>query len=81
MKPIRFIAKSIVKRGVKLSADQAYRAKRRAPELIQGAGSDQFTNLRSYAHELVNSNPNNNVVLQCFDSSSDPAFERIYVCL
>ncbi|XP_058775811.1 uncharacterized protein LOC131650090 [Vicia villosa] len=67
--------------GVKLSRDKEYRAKRRAMELIQGAGMDQFTHLRRYAQELLKSNLNSNVVLQCADSNEGPVFERIYVCL
>ncbi|CAK8567518.1 unnamed protein product [Lathyrus sativus] len=59
----------------------AYRAKRRAMDIIQGAGRDQFTHLRTYANELVNSNPHSNIVLKCSDSSDDPISERIYICL
>ncbi|XP_058767184.1 uncharacterized protein LOC131640795 [Vicia villosa] len=50
-------------------------------ELIQGAERDQFTQLRSYAQELLNSNPNSNVILQCIDSTNGHVFVRIYVCL
>ncbi|XP_058782950.1 uncharacterized protein LOC131657557 [Vicia villosa] len=81
MKPAGLIAISIERWGVKLSTDQAYRAKRKAMELLQGAGRDQFTHLRSYAQELLNSNPNSNVILKCSDSSNGPVFERVYVCL
>ncbi|XP_058766723.1 uncharacterized protein LOC131640331 [Vicia villosa] len=81
MKPAGLVAESIERWGVKLSHDQAYRAKRRAMDLIQGASMDQFSHLRSYAQELLNSNPGSNVVLQCSDSSEGPVFERIYVCL
>ncbi|XP_058776681.1 uncharacterized protein LOC131651009 [Vicia villosa] len=81
MKPVGLIAEAVDRWGVKLSHDKAYRAKRRAMELIQGAGMDQFTHLRRYAQELLKSNPNSNVVLQCADSSEGPVFERIYVCL
>ncbi|KAI5445821.1 hypothetical protein KIW84_013889 [Lathyrus oleraceus] len=55
--------------GVKLSHDQAYGAKRRAMDLIQGVGMDQFTHLRSYVQALHKSNPNINVVVQCADSN------------
>lgn len=39
------IAEAIDKWGIKLSKDQAYRAKRRALEKIQGAASDQYLHL------------------------------------
>ncbi|XP_058784528.1 uncharacterized protein LOC131659338 [Vicia villosa] len=81
MKPVGLIAEAVERWGVKLSHDQAYRAKRRAMDLIQGAGMDQFTHLRRYALELLNSNPNSNVVVQCANSNEGPVFERIYVCL
>ncbi|CAL5188818.1 unnamed protein product [Lathyrus oleraceus] len=42
---------------------------------------NQFTHLRRYAQELLKSNPNSNVVLQCADSNEGLVFERIYVCL
>jgi alpha-galactosidase len=45
-------ALAIEKWGVKLSHDQAYRAKLRAIEIIQGADRDQFLYLRSYEDEL-----------------------------
>ncbi|XP_058733419.1 uncharacterized protein LOC131605035 [Vicia villosa] len=75
------IAEALEKWGVKLSKDQAYRAKRKALELIQGAGCEQFAHLRLYANELLKSNPNSTVKIQCVDSSGGPIIERIYVCL
>jgi hypothetical protein len=81
MKPSGLIALAIDKWGVKLSHDQAYRAKRKAIQLIQGAGREQFSHLRTYADELINSNPNKTVIIQCVDSNSGPMFERMYVCL
>ncbi|CAK8536462.1 unnamed protein product [Lathyrus sativus] len=50
-------------------------------ELIQGAGREQFTHLRSYGEELLKSNPNSTVKIKCADSDGGPVFERIYVCL
>jgi hypothetical protein len=81
MKPSGLIALAIDKWGVKLSHDQAYRAKRKAIQLIQGAGREQFSHLRTYADELINSNPNSTVIIQCVDSNRGPMFERMYVCL
>ncbi|KAK2383489.1 hypothetical protein QL285_070935 [Trifolium repens] len=50
---------------LRLSHDQAYRAKLRAIEIIQGADRDQFLYLRSYADELRESNRNSTVIIQC----------------
>ncbi|CAL5197986.1 unnamed protein product [Lathyrus oleraceus] len=50
-------------------------------ELDQGAGIEKFTHLRSYGQELLKSNPNSTVVIQCADSNGNHVFERIYVCL
>lgn len=77
MKPTGLVTLSFDKCGVKLSSDRAYKTNRRAIDIIQGAGRDQLTHLRTYANELLKSNPNNNIVLQCSDSSVRPVFERI----
>ncbi|XP_058725212.1 uncharacterized protein LOC131596548 [Vicia villosa] len=81
MKPAGLIAQALDRWGVKLSHDQAYRAKRRAMDMLQGAGMEQFQHLRRYAQELLKSNPNSTVVIRCADSNEGPVFERIYVCL
>lgn len=61
MKTKEPIAEAIKKWGVKLSKDQAYKAKKKAIKLIQGVGCEQFKHLRSYAEELLKSNPNSTV--------------------
>lgn len=81
MKPSGLIAEVVERWGGKLSHDQAYRAKRKAMELVQGDGIEQFTHLRNYGQELLKSNPNSIVVIQCVDSNGNHVFERIYVCL
>ena len=67
--------------GAKWSSYQAYRTKRKVIKLIHGAGRDQFTHLRSYAQELLNSNQNSIDVIQYSISSNGHVFERIYTCL
>ncbi|XP_050890051.1 uncharacterized protein LOC127095397 [Lathyrus oleraceus] len=67
--------------GVKLSKDKAYRAKKKAIELIQGDGREQFKHLRTYVEELLKSNPNSTVKIKFDDSYGGHVFERIYVCL
>ncbi|XP_058742388.1 uncharacterized protein LOC131614867 [Vicia villosa] len=81
MKPAGLIDQALDRWGVKLSHDQAYRAKRRAMDMLQGAGMEQFQHLRRYAQELLKSNPNSTVVIRCADSNEGPVFERIYVGL
>jgi hypothetical protein len=81
MKPSGLIAEALDKWGVKLSPFQAYRAKKRAIELIQGAGSEQYAHLRSYAEELRTTNPNSTIIIKCGMSEIGPVFERIYICL
>ncbi|XP_058783420.1 uncharacterized protein LOC131658103 [Vicia villosa] len=81
MRPKGLIAESFEKWGVKLSSAQAYMAKTRALELIQGAESEQYSKLRNYAEELRRSNPNTTVMIKCGVSDKRPVFERIYVCL
>lgn len=81
MKPLRLQDEVMDIRGVKWSFDQAYITKRKGIELIHWAGRDQFTHLRSYAQELLNSNQNSTVVIRCSNSSNDPVFERVYTGL
>lgn len=50
-------------------------------ELIKSGRRDQFTRLRNYEYELLKSNPNSKVVVQCFESNVCHVFERIFICL
>lgn len=81
MRPKGLVVEALEKWGVKLSSAQAYRAKTRALELIQGAETDQYAYLRNYVEELRRSNPNTIVIIKCGMSDIGPVFERIYVCL
>ncbi|XP_058773528.1 uncharacterized protein LOC131647680 isoform X2 [Vicia villosa] len=81
MKPAGLVAEALQRWGTKISTDQAYRAKRKALDLIQGAGFDQFRHLRSYAEELLKSNPKSTVIIKCAENNGNPTFERIYICL
>lgn len=49
MKTKGLIVESIEKWGVKLTHDQAYRAKTRTIEINQGTRSEQYKHLKSYA--------------------------------
>lgn len=66
---------------MKLLKDQAYRAKKKEIELIQGVGSEKLKHLRSYVEELLNSNLNSTIKIHYNDLMGGPMFERIYVCL
>jgi hypothetical protein len=81
MKTKSLIVECKNKWGVQLSHDQAYRAKKIAIEMLQGAASEQYSHLRSYAAELRRSNRNSTVIIQCDTSDNGLIFERIYVCL
>ncbi|XP_058783183.1 uncharacterized protein LOC131657842 [Vicia villosa] len=81
IKPSGLVAVALEKWEVKISYDQAYKAKRRAMDLLQGAGLNQFNHLRSYAKELLKSNPNSTVVIKCAEDNEAHVFERIYICL
>lgn len=48
MKPSGLRAEVVERWGMKLSHDQAYMTKRKAIKLVQRAGIEQFTHLRSY---------------------------------
>ncbi|XP_058783216.1 uncharacterized protein LOC131657882 [Vicia villosa] len=81
MKPAGLVAETLQRWGSKITTDQAYRAKRKALEMIQGAGIDQFRHLRSYGEEFLRSNPKSTVVIKYAENNGNPAFERIYICL
>ncbi|KAG4958259.1 hypothetical protein JHK82_034924 [Glycine max] len=75
------VAFALEKWGFRLSMDQAYRAKVKAMEKIEGATRDQYKHLRSYAVELLDKNKNSTVKIKCDLSPHGPVFERMYVCL
>lgn len=77
----RLISESLEKWGVKISSAQAYVAKKRALEVIQGDKTEQYSKLRNYAKDLRRSNPNSTMMIKCGVSDIGPVFERIYVCL
>ena len=79
MKSSGLVAEALQRWGVKISSDQVYRAKRRALDIIQGVGLDQFKHLRSYAEELLKSNPKSTIVIKCAENNGNPAFEKIYI--
>jgi hypothetical protein len=81
IKPSGVADEAFIKWGVTLSHLQAYRVKRRAMELLDGAGSEQYAHLRNYAEEIIRLNPNSTVIIKCSESDRGPVFERIYICL
>jgi len=81
IKPSGLANEAFTRWNVNLNHFQAYMAKRRALELLDGAGSEQYAHLRSYAEEIRRSNPNSIVIIKCGESDVGPVFERIYICL
>ena len=62
--------------------DQAYKAKVKVMEKIEGATRDQYKHLRSYVAELTEKkNKNNTVKIKCDLTPHGPVFERMYVRL
>ncbi|KAG5531216.1 hypothetical protein RHGRI_025988 [Rhododendron griersonianum] len=69
---------------VDISHTQAYRAKRKALNLIEGTNLEQFAKLRDYCEELRRTNPNTTIIMKTIPSPTpdgQPIFERLYVCL
>ncbi|KAK4401417.1 hypothetical protein Sango_0882400 [Sesamum angolense] len=65
-----------------VSKYQAYRAKRKALNAIDGAADDQFALLWDYAEELRKSNPRSNVIMMMTDSDDgnvNKKFAKFYV--
>lgn len=66
---------------MKLPFAQAYRAKTRSFELIQGALTEKYYHLRNYVEEIRRSNPGSTIIIKCDMSDIGLVFERIYVCI
>ncbi|KAL0368339.1 UNVERIFIED_CONTAM: hypothetical protein Scaly_1052800 [Sesamum calycinum] len=66
-----------------VSRNQAYRAKKKALEVIEGKAEDQFDSLWDYASELRNSNPGSTVMMVMTDGddgTEQRKFSKFYVC-
>ncbi|KAL0424502.1 UNVERIFIED_CONTAM: hypothetical protein Sradi_0985000, partial [Sesamum radiatum] len=66
-----------------VSKHQAYRAKRKAQNAIEGKAEDQFDQLWDYAAELRASNPRSTVIMTMTegdDGTDRRKFEKLYVC-
>ncbi|KAH7849908.1 hypothetical protein Vadar_024820 [Vaccinium darrowii] len=85
----KFLAGKLVK---KISRSKAYRAKRRALELVEGSHKEQYAKLWDYCNELKRSNPGSNIKMQVVGfevgdaqveragAQKNPTFKRLYVC-
>lgn len=49
---------------VQISRSKAYRAKRRALDLVEGSHKEQYVSLWDYYNELKRSNPGNTIMVQ-----------------
>ncbi|KAL8490673.1 hypothetical protein ACS0TY_022611 [Phlomoides rotata] len=63
--------------GIEMTQQQAYRARAKALELIEGFPAEQYSKLWDYVHELKRSNLNSTIVL---DNDEEGRFRGIYVC-
>ncbi|KAL0423308.1 UNVERIFIED_CONTAM: hypothetical protein Sradi_0865600 [Sesamum radiatum] len=66
-----------------VSRNQAYRAKKKTLEAIEGKAEDQFDSLWDYASELRNSNPGSTVMMVMTDGddgTEQRKFSKFYVC-
>ncbi|KAL0378604.1 UNVERIFIED_CONTAM: hypothetical protein Sradi_3165900 [Sesamum radiatum] len=66
-----------------VSRNQAYRAKKKALEAIEGKAEDQFDSLWDYASELRKSNPGSTVMMVMTngdDGNGQRKFSKFYVC-
>jgi len=53
IKPSSLVTKAFDRWNVNINPFQAYRAKKRAMELLEGAGSEQYAHLRSYVEGQI----------------------------
>ncbi|XP_073132219.1 uncharacterized protein [Henckelia pumila] len=65
----------------KVSKSQAYRAKARANELVEGQAAEQYALIWDFANEVKRSNPGSTIVIGTDDSTGDNRFDRLYMCL
>lgn len=64
-----------------VSKDQAYRAKRKALQMLGGIPDHQYTKLRDYTGELKRSNPGSTMIFGTNeDENGDQRFSKFYCC-
>ncbi|XP_057416083.1 uncharacterized protein LOC130710749 [Lotus japonicus] len=80
MKCNSVVAEGQLRWGVVLNRFQASRIRTAAKKMIDGAEQEQYKHLRSYANELLRSNPNSTVIIKSEMGADGPVFQRIYVC-
>ncbi|XP_057452787.1 uncharacterized protein LOC130744635 [Lotus japonicus] len=80
MKCKSVVAEGQLRWGVVLNRFQASRIRTAAKKMIDGAEQEQYKHLRSYANELLRSNPNSTVIIKSEMGADGPVFQRIYVC-
>jgi hypothetical protein len=69
---------------VNISRSQAYRARKKALELIEGSFVEQYGRIWDYCAEVRRTNPNTTMIMKTRPPTNEdeqPVFERIYVCL
>ena len=81
IKPSGLAYEALERWNVKLNNSQAYRDKKRATELLEGPGNEQYAYLNSYVKELRRKNHNSTVIIKCETLEIWSIFERIYIFL
>ncbi|XP_038680892.1 uncharacterized protein LOC119981819 [Tripterygium wilfordii] len=66
-----------------ITLSQAYRAKQKAREMIEGSAREQYARLRDYCAEIRDKNVGSTCIVQVdrVTVDSPPQFKRIYLCL
>ncbi|XP_038721181.1 uncharacterized protein LOC120013448 [Tripterygium wilfordii] len=66
-----------------ITISQAYRAKLKAKEMIEGTAKEQYARLRDYCAEIRNKNVGSTCIVHVnrVTADSPPQFNRIYICL
>ncbi|XP_073157866.1 uncharacterized protein [Henckelia pumila] len=65
---------------ISITRKQAYLAKRKAIDIVQGAVNEQFSKIRNYCAELKRVDPSATVILKLTEDNDCTRFQRMYVC-
>jgi hypothetical protein len=81
--------------NVKVSRMKAYRARKKAIDMVDGSFREQYRRLHDYGHEILRSNPHSSVKIQVQPTEQHevpteeayisrpllPSFQRMYMCI
>jgi hypothetical protein len=84
MKSGALIDKVIKQYGVSISKHMAYRAKRKALEVVDGHHQSQYFRIRDYLRTVLNTNPGSRCIVNTIvnpDPRKNPRFHGLFYCL